>query len=260
MNYISKTYFQNSSYYTKINKHIDTCLCLLERLISYNSKCKDEVAQKLNVENYIVDYRIDQFNLYENILRSIYYSCYSLKNIFDISTFMRYRGLENTFGDTLNNQVSYITFNAIVRLSSIFEHSRKEYDESIPSGNYFRNMKSVYGEKVYYLELLGEFRNTIHRNAKWFPKKKGNTLKYNLRSGEQVLKQGDLFVYDHWFLYIMIKNCIELNKSMALENNAKKIRGSNLKLSGKEIAFFQTNLNSEIITEMFKNTYDAPIE
>src|SRR5436853_281325 len=158
--YISKTDFYKEPEFIKINKHIDTCLILLERLIYYNNDCRKTVATQLDIDSHIIDYRCDQFRYYENILKGIYYSCYSLKFVYDTSTFMNFKGIENRIGETIENQRRYITFSAIVNLSGIFEYTRKVYEKNI-SSPYFENLKKEYSDKADSLELLRNFRNTI---------------------------------------------------------------------------------------------------
>jgi len=240
--YISKTDFHNGRQFAKINKHIDTCLFLLEKLISYNTQCRLEVTERFKIENYIIDYRTEQFGYYDNTLKSIYYSCYSLKHVFDISTYMNLNGIENTIGETLENQRKYITFNAIVKLCSIFEYTRGVFEKEIPTKKYLDNMKKKYGAKADSLLLLRDFRNTVHSNGKWDIEKKNGDLRYFLREGEQVLKSGDVFKYDYWKLYIMIKDCLELSKLMALDNEATKVRQTKIKVNGQNVVSVKTEM------------------
>lgn len=102
--YISKSEFHASKTFLKVNRHIDTCLSLLEKLISYNKACRTETEQELQIEDYIVDYRTLQFGYYENTLRSIYYSCYTLKNIYEVSSAMNHKKIENTIFNTLDEK------------------------------------------------------------------------------------------------------------------------------------------------------------
>lgn len=252
--YISKTEFHNGKQFAKFNKHIDTCLTLLERLISYNSECRIKTTEKLQVEKYIIDYRIDQFGYYENTLKSIYYSCYSLKHVYDISTFMNFKKIDNTIGETLENQRRYITFTAIVKLSSMFEYTRKVYEKNIKvkkGESYFDKLRTKYSEKVDSLELLNNFRNTIHNNGKWNPKNSTNNLTYKLREGEQVIKPGDTFIYDHWKIYRIIKDCLELNMLMALDNEAERLRHTRLEINGEKLAVLKTDLTDEDLDKIF---------
>ena len=255
--YISSFDFHNQKQFAKINKHIDICLTLIEKLIKFNTECRDEVTEKLQIENYIIDYRIDQFGYYDNTLKSIYYSCHSLKFIYDTSTFMNFKGIENTIGDTLENQRTYITFNAIVKLSSMFEYTAKIYNEKIPKGKYIIKLKEKYSEKADSLILLKKFRNTIHSNGKWHPEstldlKEG--LKYKLRTGEIIIKEGEPFLYDHWKIYRIIKDCIELNKLMALDNVAKILRQTKLNVNGQKLAVLKTSMTTDDLNRIFTNT------
>jgi hypothetical protein len=255
--YISETDFHNGKQFAKINQHIDTCLTLLEKLISYNTECRIKTLEKLQVENYIIDYRIDQFGYYENTLKSIYYSCYSLKHIYDISTFMNFRKIDNTIGDRLNNQRAYITFTAIVKLSSMFEYTRKVYEKNIEKekgGSYFDKLRTKYPDKVDSLKLLNNFRNTIHSNGKWKPKNKTDKLTYKLREGEQEINPGDTFKYDHWKIYRIIKDCLELNMLMALDNEAERLRQTRLEINGQKLAVLKTDLTAEDWDKIFNES------
>ena len=158
---------------------------------------------------------------------------------------MNLKNIENTIGDTLENQKAYVTFTGIVKLSSIFEYTRKIYEENIASGSYFSNMKNKYSEKAESLELLNSFRNTIHTNGDWHPKNKKDNLVYKLRSGEKIIKPGQPFEYDHWKLYRIVKDCIELNKLMALDNQPKKIRQTKLEINGQRLSVMKTDLSLE---------------
>ena len=251
--YISKADFYSDKKIAKINQHIDTCLILLEKLIRFNNECRIETAEKLKVESYIVDYRVDQFGYYENTLKSIYYSCYSLKSIYDISAYMNKKNIENAFDITLDNQRAYITFTAIVYLSSMFEYNRKIYEKNISGTQYFNKLRNKYSDKVDSLELLNYFRNTIHSNGKWRPKNNVDNLTYNLREGKQVIKPGDLFEYDHWKIYRIIKDCLELNKLMALDNEVERLRQTRLKINGQKIVVLKTDLTAEDLENISKN-------
>jgi len=255
--YISKSDFHEGRQYAKINQHIDTCLKLIENLILLNTQYRIEVENKLQVDNYIIDYRVDQFGYYHNTLKSIYYSCYSLKNIYEVSTYMNFRKIDNTIGDTLNNQRSYTTFNAIVKLSSIFEYTRKVYEKNITKGPYFKKLKEKYSDKVDSLDLLNSFRNTIHSNGKWSPRNEKDKLEYHLREGKQIIKPGDTFKYDHWKLYMMIKDCLELSKSMALENEAIRLRDTRLVVNGQKVAVLKTDLTQDDWDNIFKEKTNA---
>lgn len=252
--FISKTDFHNGHQFAKINKHIDTCLTLVERLIKLNAKCRAEVADNLKIENYIIDYRADQFGYYDNTLKSIYYSCHSLKYVYDTSTFMNFREIDNTIGDTLDNQRAYITFTAIVKLSSMFEYTRKVYEKNISGSPYFDKLREKYSDKVDSLELLNNFRNTIHSNGKWKPKNNTDNLTYNLREGEQVIKPGETFKYDHWKIYRIIKDCLELNMLMALDNEAERLRQTRLEINGQKLAVLKTDMTTEDWDKIF-NTH-----
>jgi len=255
--YISKSDFHEGKQFAKINQHIDTCLKLIENLILLNNQCRIEVVEKLKVDNHIIDYRIDQFGYYDNTLKSIYYSCYSLKSIYEVSTYMNFKKIDNTIGNTLNNQRSYITFNAIVKLSSIFEYTRKVYEKNITKGPYFEKLKNRYSNKVDSLDLLNSFRNTIHSNGKWKPKNKKDNLEYDLREGLQVIKPGETFTYDHWKLYRIVKDCLVLSKLMALDNEALRLRETRLEVNGQKLSVLKTDLTPDDWDNIFKGKTNA---
>ena len=249
--YISSSDFHTGKQFTKINKHIDICLTLIGRLFKFNEKCRNEVIENLQIKNYIIDYRADQFNYYDNTLKSIYYSCFSLKYVYDISTFMNFKKIDNTIGFTLDNQRAYITFTAIVKLSSMFEYTRKIYEKNISGKHYFDKLREKYFDKIDSLELLNNFRNTIHSNGKWEPKSNVDNLIYSLREGEQVIKPGDTFKYDHWKIYRIIKDCLELNKLMALDNEAERLRQTRIEINGQKLSVLKTDMTNEDWNKIF---------
>jgi len=240
--YISKDQFYKDDHFIKINHDIDICLELIIRLVKYNRTIWRQVSDKLNVPTAIVDYRVDQFGYFDNTLMSIYYSCYSLKNIFETSTFMNFKGISNTLGRTFNNQRAYITFNAIVKMSSIFEFVRKEYARTTSTKKYFDKMADEYSEHARAVELLNNFRNTIHNNGKWG---RGIPLIYDLREGKQEIKKGEAFVYDHWKLYRLIKDSITFHKILALNNDALKIRLYRSPEGEQQLAIMKTELGKQ---------------
>ncbi|NVO04213.1 MAG: hypothetical protein HXX09_16085 [Bacteroidetes bacterium] len=249
--YVSKSDFHHGKQFVKINKHIDTCLTLLERLILYNNECRNIVAEKLNIPDHIKDYRLDQFGYYENTLRSVYYSCFSLKYIYDISTFMNFKRIENTIGETLDNQIRYITFTSIVKMSSIFEFTRKVYEKNITRKNYFDNLIKKYSDKGVSLKLLSDFRNTIHSNGIWNPDNKKDTLQYYLREGIQIIMPGEHFKYDNWQIYRIFKDCLELNKIMALDNEALRVRETRLEINGQKLYALKTDITEREMDNIF---------
>ncbi len=225
--YISKQDFHKGKYYLKLDRHINTCLSLLFRLLEFNSECENEVKAKLDIEEHLIDFRLEQFGYYHQTLLSMIYDCYSLINVYDVNSYMRASGIEVTLGHLFENQRSYITFNGIVKMSSIFEYCRKEYEQTISGKGYYTKMKEKYSQLANSLELLNNFRNTIHSNGKWnfpFEKTKPDKLIYHLREGKQEIKSGEPFAYDHWQLYRLIKDGIELHKQLALSNEAVRIR------------------------------------
>lgn len=242
---ISRQDFHTGKSFVKINRHIDTCLSLIERLIIYNHECRSSVSGKLRITSYPIDYRSDQFAYYENSLKSIYYSCYSLKYVYDISVLMNMQNVGSTIGLTLENQRRDITFTSVVKLSSIFEYTRKVYEKNISGSRYFEKLKTKYAAKVDSLELLNNFRNTIHSNGKWDIENKKGNLTYSLRAGEQVIKSGEIFKYDHWKLYRIIKDCLELSKLMALDNE--------LLNNEQNLVSVKTDLSPEFLDKLFNS-------
>lgn len=225
----------------------------------FNTQCKSEVKEIHKVEEFIVDYRINQFDYYNNNLKSIYYSCYSLKNVIEVNNFMQLKGIKEDAFETIERQRRYITFTAIVKMSSIFEYTRKVYEKEIPKKDYLKNLSKKYKEKSDSLMLLIEFRNAIHNNGKWVSQKGDENLTYWLREGEQELKSGDVFVYDHWKLYRIFKDCIELNKLMALDNEPLKIRQTSIKVNGQRLSVMKTNLTPGFLDSLTFNEEDGKL-
>lgn len=243
LKYIRKEDFLKSDAFLKINRDIDICLILIERLLSLNRVIWKEVSDSLKIPHHIIDYRLEQFGYFENTLQSIFYNCYSLKTFYEVSTYMNFKGIKNTLGHTFNNQRSYITFNAIIRLSSVFEFTRKEYERTVKGKNYFDDMTSKYSDLARSVELLNHFRNTIHSNGIWDIERKRQPLEYNLREGKQIIKSGETFKYDHWQLYRIIKDSIELHKTLALNNKALTLRKSRLSFNNQQLAVLETGLS-----------------
>ena len=248
--YVRKEDFHKSAIFLKINRDINTCLKLIEKLISVNKTIWKEVTEELKIPNHIIDYRIEQFGYYENTLKGIFYSCYSLKYFFEISTRMNFGSIHNTLGQTLDNQRRYITFNAIVKLSSIFEFARREYERTVEGKNYYDKMAKKYSDLARSTELLNNFRNTIHSNGIWGRK---SPLEYDLREGRQVIQSGEPIKYDHWKLYRMVKESLELHKILALENKALNLRKLKLSVNGQQLAMLETDLNPKDLDKIFEN-------
>jgi hypothetical protein len=196
--------------------------------MNFNEECKKEVEEKLKIEKHLIDFRSEQFGFYHQAMLSMIYDCISLKNVYDTNSFIRgYLGIENTLGNLLNNQQAHVTFNGVIQMSSIFEYCRKEYEQTISGRGYYKRMKEKYSHLAESVELLNDFRNTIHSNGKWnYPSNKNrpDKLIYNLREGKQEIKNGEPLKYDNWFLYRLIKKGMELHKKLALSNEAMKIR------------------------------------
>jgi hypothetical protein len=179
-NYVRKVDFHASKEFQKIDKHINTSLDLIKRLAKYNDVCLKEVQAQLQVEDYIIDYRVDQFKHFKETLSGIFYSCFSLKYVYEISAIMRLYHLETTIGLALNSQIRTITFNCIVQLVGTFEFTRKKFEKEIKGKNYYNSLKEKYPKLGESLELLINFRNTIHSNGIW---EKKTPLEYNLQRG-----------------------------------------------------------------------------
>lgn len=248
--YISRQDFHNGKEFASISGDIDFCLTLIKRLISFNSECRAIVVAKLKDETHLIDYRFCQFGYYENILKGIYYECYSLKHIYEISTFMNYKEIENTIGDTLENQRRFITFNAIIRLFSIFEFGRKEFEGEGKVENYLKKIEAKHPSLCKSLILLFDFRNTIHHNGIY---KKDKDLVYYIRGGKQIIKKGEVFKYDELLLYKIIKDCLELHKLLALTKEALSIRKTFHKINGQHLVAVKTNLSSECLGKLFNS-------
>lgn len=237
--YIKKADFFSNKKIVKINQHIDTCLKLIEKLIFYNEKCKNEVAEKLNVEDYIIDFRVEQFDYFHITLTSIYYECFSLKHAYDISALMNVKKLtDRSILEMLDQQRRHVTFNIIVRMFSVFEFCRNDYEKKIitmaqDTKGYVEKIRKLYkseGGESYH--LLRSFRNTIHNNAIWT---ESAPLEYELREGKQLIKKGEFFKYDHWKLYRIFMDCIDLHIALALLNDPKEVRETRWKTKDGKI-------------------------
>jgi len=254
-NYISRTDYNMLPEVIKNNKHIDFCLKLIKKLIDYNSECKAIVGNKHDVPNYIIDYRIVQFDLYENILKCIYYNCFSLKYVYDISTYMGFKEIKNTtIGNILEQQRKHVTFSSIVMIAGIFEDSRKEFEQKKETKNYFKDMEKKYPVQTKLFQLLNDFRNTVHSNGKT-----SKELSYKTRSGTLTIKKGEVFQYDHWLLYRIIRDSIELHKLLALDNEAAMIRRANI-AGVKNAAVLRTSVTMEDWDRLARNAPPLPIE
>ena len=71
---------------------------LIERLVKYNEECLKEVQEQLQVNSYIIDYRIDQFKHFKETLSTVFYNCFSLKYVYEISATMRLFQLDTKIG------------------------------------------------------------------------------------------------------------------------------------------------------------------
>ncbi len=233
--YISKVDFESSKEYQKLLDHIETCLKLIKKLIQFNERCKIEVTETLKVPGYIIDFRIVQFEFYRDILMSVYHECWSLKSIYDISTRMNERELENSIYESLYRQINYIVLSGIVQLSGSFEYARNEYEQNLNGqSNYFEKLKEKYSPYGDSLDLLRHFRNTIHSAGQWKGRKDSDELSYKLRSGQVILKHGETIKFDFWKLYRIVMDCIELNRVMALDNEAAFIRKGTFTVNGQQ--------------------------
>jgi len=245
--YVRKTDFHESKEFLKINRHIDTSLRLIERLVKYNDECLKEVQEQLQVENYIIDYRIDQFKHFKETLSAIFYSCFSLKYVYDISASMRLFQLDTTIGLTLRSQTRTITFNCIIQMIGIFEFTRKRFEQEIKGKKYYSALKEKYPKLGESLELLTNFRNTIHSNGIW---EKKTLLEYNLQTGPIAIKEGEPILVEIWLLYRLIWDCIKLSKLMALNNKPAFYRETRLINGGDKVVVFQLDKNA--VDQIFK--------
>ena len=84
---------------------------------------------------------------------------------------MNLEGISNHINHTLNSQKRYIIFNVIVKVSSIFEFIRHEYETTLNEKSHFDKMAIKYSDLARSTELLNNFRNTIKKKIK--TKRKG---------------------------------------------------------------------------------------
>ena len=238
--YISKVDFDKSTEFIKIDQHINTCLKLIERLVKYNDECLRETKEQLQVDKYIIDYRIEQFKHFKNTLSAVFYNCFSLKYVYEISASMRLFQLDTTIGLALRSQIRTITLNFIVQIVGTFEFTRKKYEQEIKGKNYYNALKEKYPKLGESLELLINFRNTIHSNGIWNNK---NPLEYKLQKGTIIIKDGKPIIVEIWLLYRLIWDCIKLSKLMALDNKPAYYRETHLTSGGEKIVVLQIDKN-----------------
>ncbi|MDE3182380.1 MAG: hypothetical protein KGM16_03080 [Bacteroidota bacterium] len=245
--YIRKVDFHASKDFLKIDRHINTSLRLIERLAKLNDECLKEVQEQLQVENYIIDYRIEQFKHIKETLSGICYSCYSLKYVYEISASMRLFRLDSTIGAALNNQMRNITFNSIIQMVATFEFTRKKFEHEIKAQKYLDAVKKKYPKVGESLQLLTNFRNTIHANGIWLKKE---SLEYKLRNGPITIKEGNPIIVEIWLLYRLLWDCIQLCKLMALDNKAAFYRETHLTNGTEKVVVLQLPPNA--IDQIFK--------
>lgn len=245
--YIRKADFHESKEFLKIDRHINTSLRLIELLVKYNDECLKEVQEQLQVENYIIDYRIDQFKHFKETLSAIFYNCFSLKYVYEISASMRLFQLDTTIGLALKSQIRSITFNCIIQMVGTFEFTRKKFEQEIKGSNYYNALKEKYPKLGESLELLINFRNTIHSNGIW---EKKTPLEYKLQKGIITIKEGDPILVEMWLLYRLIWDCIKLSKLMALDNKPAFYRETHLTNGGEKVVLLQLDKNA--FDEIFK--------
>jgi hypothetical protein len=246
--YIRKDDFHKSKEFLKINRHIDTSLQLIKKLIDFNRQSLNEVDATLQIDKYIIDFRIEQFNHYHETLSALYYNCYSLKHVYEISTMMNFNKLDTTIGKALNSQTSYITFTGIVKMAGIFEYTRKKFEQEIKGEKYYAEVSKKYPRLGDSLQLLMDLRNTIHSNGDWGKK---NPLEYKLQKGNVSIKEGEKVLVEIWFLYRLIHDCIELGKLMALDNKPSFYRETRLKSGGDSVVVLQ--LDKESVERIFNS-------
>lgn len=239
--YIKEEEFYKSKGWIKINKDIDTSLHLIQKLVDYNRQCLKEVNTALQVDNYIIDFRVDQFTHFHETLSALYYSCYSLKYVFSISSIMNIKKLDTTINKTLNSQIIYITLNGIVKMDGIFEFTRKKFEQEIKRKNYYSKIITKYPKLGNSLQMLRDIRNSIHSNGHW---ENPNPLEYKLQSGKVIIKKGEEILVEIWFLYRLIHDCIELGKLMALDNKPVFFRETRLVTGGEKVVVLQLDKES----------------
>ncbi|MBK8611851.1 MAG: hypothetical protein IPL84_18455 [Chitinophagaceae bacterium] len=239
--YIRKEEFHKSDDFLKINRHIDTSLHLIQRLMDFNRQCLKEVDSALQVNKYIIDFRVDQFTHYHETLSALYYNCYSLKYVYDISAMMNFKKFDTTIGIALNSQTSYITFTGIVKMAGIFEFTRKKFEQEIKGEKYYSKVSEKYPKLGDSLQLLMDFRNTIHSNGHWGKKL---PLEYKLQSRKVSIKEGEKILVEIWLLYKLIRDCIELGKLMALDNKPVFLRDTRLVSGGDRVVVLQRDKES----------------
>ncbi len=105
--------------------------------------------------------------------------------------------------------------------------------EVIAKKNYFDNLTKEYPNLGKSYNLLRNFRNTVHNNAKWDKKE---PLEYIIRNKKHTINKGDYFYYEHWQLYRLVKDSISLHKKLALENKPKKLRHTTLTINGQKLS------------------------
>ncbi|MBL7759133.1 MAG: hypothetical protein JNK08_00395 [Sediminibacterium sp.] len=234
--YISRKDFHESDHYKKLERRVNTCLMLIKRLIDHNQECERVVREKWSVESYIIDYRIDQFKLFHNTLCGIYFGCYASKDTYNASIHMNAFKIDTTIYKALLAHQKMMTLAAIVQVYSMLEFTRKDFEKNIKGKDYFSQLKLKYPGLGDSLSLLYNLRNTIHSDSKW---EKDTPLVYRLLKGEVTIKKGDYFEYDHWTIYKLFRDGIELAKQMALDNEPNLVRNTHFNLGKHRIAVVQ---------------------
>lgn len=250
--YVRKVDFHQSKEFLKINRHIDTSLRLIERLVKFNKECFKEAQEQLQVDSYIIDYRIDQFKHFQETLSAVFYNCFSLKYVYEISATMRLFQLHTTIGLALNSQTRTITFSCIIEMVSTFEFTRKRFEQEIKGKQYYNALKEKYPKLGESLELLVSFRNTIHSNGIW---EKKTPLTYKLQNGTVTVKEGEPIIVEMWLLYKLSKDCIKLSKLMALDNKPLYYRETRLMSGEERVVVLQ--VDKDAVDEIFKAASDS---
>ena len=162
---------------------------------------------------------------------------------------MNLEGISNHMNHTLNSQKRYIIFNVIVKVSSIVEFIRHEYETTLNEKGHFDKMALKYSDLAKSTELLNNFRNTIHYNGFW-----GNNkpLKYELREGTQEFKKGVALKYDHLKLYRIIEESIELHNNLATNNEEIRLRNIRTTINGKQLVVLKQELDFDDWNNLFE--------
>ena len=65
---------------------------------------------------------------------------------------------------------------------------------------------------------------------------------YELISGKQIPRKGEVFKYDNWKLYRIFNDYINLHTALALDNKPKRIRETRYSINGKKTVAVRTEM------------------